>query len=100
MRSFLFHLKNNGRLHLYFVLAISVCTSLALEFVRISMTGHASFIFLVWNLFLACIPLWITMFMRWQERAFRPHFMFWIAAAAWLLFFPNSPYLITDFIHL
>jgi uncharacterized membrane protein len=98
--TFLENLKHNPRLHLYMVLAFSVGTSLILELARISITGHASYIFLIWNLFLACIPLWTTMVLRWQAHLFISHFAFWMAVAFWLLFFPNSPYLITDFVHL
>jgi uncharacterized membrane protein len=52
--------------------------------------------FLVWNLFLAWIPmvlaLWITVLRsRWTVAA---------ASLAWLAFLPNAPYLVTDLVHL
>ncbi len=94
------NLKNNSRLHLYLVLAFSIGISLVLELARISFTGHSSYIFLIWNLFLACIPLATVLLVRWQHQLFIPHYLFWTAVGFWLLFFPNSPYLITDFVHL
>lgn len=59
--------------------------------------GHFHFLFLAWNLFLAWVPLMIS---RWLVRQKR---VLWIVATSlfcWLLFFPNAPYLLTDFVHL
>lgn len=55
------------------------------------------FLFLVWNLYLAWIPLGIVYGLR-----YGPKKSWWLfgGAGIWLLFFPNAPYLITDFIHL
>ncbi|MGB1250489.1 MAG: DUF1361 domain-containing protein [Candidatus Promineifilaceae bacterium] len=53
--------------------------------------------FLIWNLFLAWIPLGFAWFVRLR------HLSTWSAAtltALWLLFFPNAPYLLTDLAHL
>jgi uncharacterized membrane protein len=49
---------------------------------RIHRTGDAYYRFLVWNLFLAWVPLGLAL------------------AVLWLLFFPNAPYMLTDFVHL
>ena len=64
---------------------------------RILYTQHISHLFLVWNLFLAWIPLGLAL-LAWRTRR-RP----FLAAALgflWLLFLPNAPYLVTDLIHL
>jgi len=66
---------------------------------RIRETGDGFYRFLVWNLFLAWVPLAfaVTAYGR-SRRGLDP-----VAAALlvlWLLFFPNAPYLLTDFIHL
>jgi uncharacterized membrane protein len=56
--------------------------------------GHHTFFFLVWNLFLALIPVAfaaITCRTRVGES---------LRFVAWILFFPNAPYLITDLLHL
>ena len=66
---------------------------------RIRETGNGYYRFLVWNLFLAWVPLAfaVAAYAR-SRRGVDP-----LAAALlvpWLLFFPNAPYLLTDFIHL
>lgn len=55
------------------------------------------FLFLVWNLFLAWIPLLIGHLL--VKKAF-PKWLAWLFIMVWLFFFPNAPYLITDLIHL
>jgi uncharacterized membrane protein len=64
---------------------------------RILYTQHISHLFLVWNLFLAWIPLGLAL-LAWRTR----HRPFLAAALGflWLLFLPNAPYLVTDLIHL
>ncbi|MFT5885618.1 MAG: putative membrane protein [Arcticibacterium sp.] len=54
---------------------------------------------LLWNLFLAWVPLLFALIARRHaggERALYSH----LFIGAWLLFFPNAPYIITDLIHL
>lgn len=59
-----------------------------------------SFLFLLWNLFLAGIPLVIALVLyHLREQSFF-HWIFWPGILLWLLFFPNSPYIITDLIHI
>lgn len=57
---------------------------------------NATFFFLFWNLFLAAIPFVAAEVFA---RA-RWHVTRWPALVVWLLFLPNAPYIITDFIHL
>ncbi|MBC7848501.1 MAG: DUF1361 domain-containing protein [Chitinophagaceae bacterium] len=63
-------------------------------------TGRFVFLFLIWNLFLAYIPYAITNFLQyhpdWIERKLR----FVPAFIVWLLFIPNSFYILTDLFHL
>ncbi|HEX2122646.1 MAG TPA: DUF1361 domain-containing protein, partial [Thermoanaerobaculia bacterium] len=57
---------------------------------------NATFFFLFWNLFLAAIPFAAAeVFARAKWHVAR-----WPAFAVWLLFLPNAPYIVTDFIHL
>lgn len=52
--------------------------------------------FLVWNLFLAAIPVAASFFARHlHARAW-----FWPLALLWLVFFPNAPYIVTDLMHI
>lgn len=64
--------------------------------VRVLKTGHFSFLFLLWNLFLAWLPYWLIKKYKpsqdWMTRCF--------FLGASLLFLPNSPYIITDLFHL
>ncbi len=61
--------------------------------------GTSTFLFLVWNLFLAWIPYLIALRI---EPIYQKGASWWLVAAllAWLLFFPNAPYMITDLLHL
>jgi uncharacterized membrane protein len=72
----------------------------ALVLARIFWTGQLRFGFLIWNLFLAWVPLVLALlacenFQREPER----HWRFLGLSCAWLLFFPNAPYIFTDLIH-
>ena len=66
----------------------------------IKLRGTTTFFFLIWNLFLAWIPYWISLtldsFYKWSESKT----LIGILLFAWLLFFPNAPYIITDLLHL
>ena len=71
--------------------------SLILVAARFLYSGRITYLFLVWNLFLAWLPLlfaWLAV--KWRRRPLLPL----AAAFLWLLFFPNAPYLVTDLIHL
>lgn len=56
--------------------------------------------FLIWNLFLAGIPFLLSLIIFYFYRSHPKKVGFFILAFLWLLFFPNSLYIITDFIHL
>lgn len=80
--------------------ASGVCVSLVLA--RIAWTGHIrQHAFLIWNLFLAWLPLVLALAAcREYEKNPSPSWKFRAWAVAWLLFFPNAPYIFTDLIHL
>ncbi|GAB3315048.1 DUF1361 domain-containing protein [Larkinella ripae] len=55
---------------------------------------------LSWNLFLAWIPLIAALVLReGLENRQLPRWALWPGLAFWLLFLPNSPYIITDLFH-
>lgn len=57
-------------------------------------------LFLIWNLFLALIPLGIsTLMLEMRKRKIKGLTLI-VTAAIWLVFFPNAPYMLTDYIHL
>lgn len=73
----------------------------ALIFGRILWTHRLSYGFLIWNLFLAWTPLIFALLANEEYRAgTRRKWLMLPLAAAWLLFFPNAPYICTDVIHL
>ena len=65
-------------------------------------TGRLSFRFFCWNLFLAWIPLVFSWALARRHAAGREggRAASWVLGAAWLVFFPNAPYLVTDLVHL
>jgi uncharacterized membrane protein len=72
----------------------------ALVLVRNVHTGNVNFRYLIWNLFLAWIPFALAVFVydRWRRR--RTGLLLLTLGGLWLLFFPNAPYIATDFVHL
>lgn len=64
---------------------------------RIVKTDSLVYIFLIWNLFLAFIPFWISSHLLKQERL---NLYYAPVVFLWLLFLPNSPYILTDLFHL
>ncbi|SOE21380.1 Uncharacterized membrane protein [Spirosomataceae bacterium TFI 002] len=71
--------------------------SISLFGIRFMHTGASFGLGLVWNLFLAWIPLFFALLAR---RLSQKPFFKYLAMAIWLLFFPNAPYIITDLVHL
>jgi uncharacterized membrane protein len=68
--------------------------------VRIDRVGEPAFLFLRWNLFLAWIPFVLSLGVAAVHDRGGPRPLLWVLGAAWLLFLPNAPYILTDFIHL
>lgn len=74
--------------------------AIALLGARVIWTGSFAYSFLVWNLALAWAPFGLsTLLERAHQRRARALLLAPIGAA-WLLFLPNAPYLVTDFVHL
>ena len=82
----------------YIFTALLVCFFLVVF--RIKTTHEFFGLFLIWNLFLAFIPLgiawWISNCKPLAQNAFYKGFFTFL----WLLFLPNAPYVLTDFVHL
>jgi len=62
--------------------------------------GVAQYRYLFWNLALAWIPLVIALMLVAAYRLRRSPLELVALGGAWLLFLPNAPYILTDFIHL
>jgi len=82
-------------------LTFASAVSVALVIARICWTGNIRYAFLIWNLFLAWLPLIFSLLACEQyQTGTRRNWRFPALAGAWLLFFPNAPYIFTDLIHL
>jgi uncharacterized membrane protein len=79
------------------VAASALCV--ALVEIRTQETGSDYYRFLVWNLILAWVPLAFALAAYSRARR-RVDPVVVALLVPWLLFFPNAPYLLTDFIHL
>ena len=72
----------------------------ALVVVRNVHTGNVDLRYLIWNLFLAWIPFALAVFVYDRWRRCRAGPLLFVLGVLWLLFFPNAPYIATDFVHL
>ncbi len=98
------------------LLALSMLFSILLTAARVMHTGRYNFLFLIWNLFLAYIPYFISGCLTRQSakaeesdsmqpeglvgHTSRRGLVWWTLAIVWLLFVPNSFYILTDLYHL
>lgn len=70
--------------------------------IRYTYVGQTKYLFLIWNLFLSWIPFVISILMSYLYSTKTKNSQLLILlplGVAWLLFYPNAPYMITDFIH-
>lgn len=89
------------RLAIFFLLGGASVLSVALYRFRGFWYEESGFTFLVWNLFLAWIPL-VTAYFAWVLSLGRKwlYIVIPFIALVWIFFLPNAPYIITDFKHL
>jgi uncharacterized membrane protein len=90
------------RLAVFAALILASITSTLLVAARVIHTRRLGYVFLVYNLVLAWIPLGMSVAVHALDglkgRAARIATA--VTLAAWLAFFPNAPYLMTDLLHL
>jgi uncharacterized membrane protein len=68
--------------------------------VRMDRTGSGYYRFLIFNLFLGCIPLVLSTVLRIAGYLRLPFAIRLSLFGLWLLFLPNAPYILTDILHL
>jgi uncharacterized membrane protein len=68
--------------------------------VRVKRTGSGYYVFLLGNLFLACLPLIFSTGLRVADRLRFNSVVKVTLFCLWLLFLPNAPYILTDILHL
>lgn len=93
-------MRNLPDKRLFIFLGCSFLFSIGLVLVRIQKTQLVTYFFLIWNLFLAIIPLAISYTMYVLLENGGKKIVFLGLSALWIVFYPNAPYIITDFLHL
>ena len=82
------------------IMALSMAFSIALVMARIAYTGKLTFIWMIWNLFLAWAPYRISSWLQRQSSVKASKWKFAAVSIVWLLFIPNAFYILTDLFHL
>lgn len=82
------------------LLLTSVAFGFLLLLARTVYTGGLTFMFLVWNLFLAFVPYFLSYALTLRPTWIESRWKFTTVFIAWLLFVPNSFYMLTDLFHL
>ena len=73
---------------------------LTLSLFRAKLTHSIYLFFLIWNLFLAAIPYVITSYLKLKNNCETSKLKTLVLIFTWLLFLPNSFYIITDLVHI
>jgi len=93
-------LKENHRFNETLLLSVITLICFGLSIFRFIYTDSKVFIFLNWNLFLAFLPWAFSSVAILKPRFAKSNIFIVCLMAAWLLFFPNAPYILTDLFHL
>ena len=90
----------SGDVKKFLVISLLLFWCLGMIVVRVDRTGSGYYIFLITNLFLACVPLGLSTMLRIGSHC-RVHWTIQLVIfSLWLLFLPNAPYILTDILHL
>ena len=90
---------SDRRVVTFFALVLASGLCLALLLYRGMHDDASGYRFLAWNLMLAWVPFVLALGLYDSERQGRPRSVLVVLGALWLLFLPNAPYIVTDFIH-
>jgi len=78
-----------------------ILLALILNILRVVLFGKLSFVYLLWNIFLAFIPFLISSILLYFSNKNKLNKTFFIIGGIfWLVFLPNAPYIVTDLIHI
>lgn len=92
------YLENRWEITL--LLIISSLFAVGLEVLRIYLSGYNNYYYFIWNLFLAWIPYLLGMYLPVSFHVIRSRIVIYLMLFVWFLFWPNSPYILTDLLHL
>lgn len=93
-------LKERNRLWSLVIFALTTSICVGMVAVRIQYASNATFIFLVWNIFLALIPYGISTLLVLYHEQIKRKWLLILPFLLWLSVFPNAPYILTDLFHL
>ncbi|MEQ1745066.1 MAG: DUF1361 domain-containing protein [Saprospiraceae bacterium] len=93
-------LKNHNRLHETLLVGTLTLCCFGLSIFRYFYSETGYFLFLIWNLFLAFLPWAFTSIAVLRPGIQKNKLTVFLLLGAWLLFFPNAPYILTDLFHL
>jgi uncharacterized membrane protein len=90
------------KINIITILLIASVISVALAIFRMQRSGTLHYRNLIWNLILAWIPLIFSLLAYVSTISQKPilYIIILVSTIVWLLFFPNAPYIITDFQYL
>lgn len=91
-------LHNSQKFQISLLLILMTAFSFMLFIFRYYISDTKVFLFLNWNLFLAIIPFLVSTFISKFQVKSKSALVALIVI--WILFFPNSPYILTDLFHL
>jgi uncharacterized membrane protein len=93
-------MKSYQRISIPKYIVLLLALAIVLSVGRIALFDSFSFIYLLWNIFLALLPFVVSALLLSYEKEKRlPHVVFIVGGFIWLLLLPNAPYMITDLIH-
>jgi len=93
--------RHKYKLSIFGLLFAASAISVLLARARMAYSNTDDYITLVWNLILAWIPFIFALIaygFSWSRKLL--YFVVPVCALIWLAFFPNAPYILTDFQHL
>jgi uncharacterized membrane protein len=93
-------LKERNRLWSLVIFALTTTICVAMVAFRIRYASNVTFVFLVWNIFLALIPYGISTLLVLYHEQIKSKWLLVLPFVVWLSFFPNAPYILTDLFHL
>jgi uncharacterized membrane protein len=93
-------LREKNRLNLLIIFFLTTVLCVTLVIFRVRYTSRITFLFLVWNIFLALIPYAVSTLLILYHEKISNRWLLAIPFMLWLCFFPNAPYILTDLFHL
>src|SRR5690606_30205954 len=87
-------------LRIWLLLILATIGACGMVVYRVIYTGNLAYSFMIWNVFLAWVPVLCTwLALRLSDKLGQKNIMSSLFSLLWLLFLPNAPYLFTDLIH-